>query len=250
MKESYVKEGITISRCRSQEIGTTYVLVIVPLYKENGDQVKVAVHHTSPTSKLGDWNCMEVRTFGAMHDYLHVINAGIFLDPISREVDGITIIDGEILKATGVTLFPQEQYVLGITENGEFKTYFNDTTEHILADGCIHAVTGFVPLIEGGKLVEEEVLHICPHCDERHPRQIIGRLFNGDYFTFWCDGRTDGESGMTLRECVTTIVENLGTGVSFAFSLDGGGSAQSVVGKKLITRVIEERSVPNVITFE
>lgn len=229
--------------------GTSYILFFIPFYKEDGTPMKVEVKYTSPTCKLGDWNCTDAYEFAKQHDYLHVINAGIYLDPFSREADGITIMDGEILKATGVELFPQEQYVLGITACGDFKTYYRSTAEHILADGCIHAITGFVPLIEHGVPVTEEVLSVCPHYKERHPRQIIGRFCNKDYFTFWCDGRTEQENGMTLQECIQVLQRVNGKEIEFAFSLDGGGSARSMIGKEQITRTIEERPVPNVIVF-
>lgn len=239
---------LTIQKGRNSKVGTSYVVVRIPLYKEDGTSVRIAVKGTSDTCKLGDWNCTNVFEFAQKHNYLHVINGGIYLDPFSREADGITIIDGEILKTTGVELFEQEQYVLGITGEGDFRVYFKETAEYILQDGCVHAITGFVPLIEDSRPVGEEVLAVCPHYNERHPRQIIGRLRGGDYFTFWCDGRVECENGMTLKECIDTILENIEM-IEFAFSLDGGGSARSMIGKKQITRTIEERPVSNVIVF-
>lgn len=240
---------LKIWKGRNQKVGTSYVVVRIPLYKDDGSMIRVAVKPTSETSKLGDDNCTNVYDFAQKQDYLHVINGGIYLDPFSKEADGITIINGEILKSTGVELFDQEQYVLGITDKGDFRVYYNESAEYILEDGCVHAITGFVPLIEHQKPVDEKVLEICPHHMDRHPRQIIGRYSNGDYFTFWCDGRIDGENGMTLLECMDTIIDDFGEEVDFAFNLDGGGSARSMVGKKQITRTIEERPVSNVIIF-
>lgn len=244
------KNGVTVLYGRNDKAATSYYEVLIPLFADNDRKTKIKVCATSPTSMLGDWNCINAKAFSEQHDYLVVMNAGIFLDPFSREADGITIIDGIIVKASGVELFPQEQYVLGITETGDFKTYYYEKAEKILQDSCIYAITGFVPLLEEGEPVSTEILSVCPHWNEPHPRQIIGRLINGDYFIFTCDGRSDHEKGMTLLECMHTILKDFGESADFAFVLDGGGSTQTMVGKIQINAVIENRTVPNVIVFE
>lgn len=249
-KKDVVIRGITVMERRNQDVGTSYQAFIIPRIKEDGSQVKVKVCGTSPTSVLGDWNCTNVRNFGLRNDYLHIINAGIYVDPFSCEADGITIVDGQILKDTEVELFMTELHVLGITADGDFKTYFYESAENILADGCVHALTGFVPLIKHGSRICSEALATCKHWDKRHPRQVIGRFCNGDYFTFCCDGRKTTENGMTLEECADTILQEFGEQVEFAFNLDGGGSTQTMIGKQLMNPNVAGRPVPNVIVFE
>ncbi len=243
--QSY-KDAVSIMHKRNNEVGTTYWLFVINARNFDGSTVKPVIAGTDDNNPLGGDGVTNVTNYAANHECLHVVNGGIFL-VASNTADGITIIDGEILKSTGVEQFTVEQYVLGIDAAGNFKAYINKTAEEILADGSIHALTGFVPLIDGGEVMGESVLSICPHYNIRHPRQIIGRLANGDYFTFACDGRTDGENGMTLQECIDTITKDLN--VVFAFNLDGGGSAQSVVGKKLVNRMLDNRKIPNVIVF-
>ena len=238
---------VTVLHKRNAVVGTSYKTVIVNKTKFDGSATKVRVEGTSPKNQLGDTNNSNVPRFAASHDYLHTINGGIYL-VATGEADGITIVDGKILKSTGVEQFAEEQYVLGITKYGEFKTYLNETAENILADGCIYALTGFVPLVQNGEAVQSEVLAVCPHYSIRHPRQIIGTLKDGNFFTFCCDGRTDSENGMTLQECIDTLLADLD--IEFAFNLDGGGSTQTIVGKKQINRVIDGRAVPNVIVFD
>lgn len=249
-EKEVVVDGITVLNRRNMEVGTSYQEFLIPFKKADGRQVRVKVCGTSPTSVLGDWNCTNVRNFGLRHDYLLVINAGIYIDPFSVEADGITIIDGKILKDITAELFLTELHVLGITAAGDFKTYFYESAENILADGCIYALTGFVPLIKDGLRVKPEALATCKHWDKRHPRQIVGRFFNGDYFTFCCDGRKENENGMTLQECADTILQDFGDEVAFAFNLDGGGSTQTMIGKRLMNPNVEGRPVPNVIAFE
>ena len=240
------KDNVTVMHKRNNAVGTSYQLTVINKEKFDGTKTKVAISGTSATNKLGDAKNTNVSAFAKANEFLHIVNGGIYLTS-TGEADGITIINGEILKSTGVEQFAVEQYVLGITEKGEFKSYINKTAESILADGSIYALTGFVPLIQSGIVVGDDILSVCPHYNSRHPRQIIGVLKDGNYFTFCCDGRTDGENGMTLKECVDTMLNDLK--VEFAFNLDGGGSTQTTVGKKQINRVIDGRTIPNVITF-
>ncbi len=238
---------VTVLHKRNEQVGTSYKVAIINKEKFDGTQTKVTIAGTSESSELGDDNCKNVLSFAKSNEYMHVINGGVYLVD-TMEADGITVIGGRVLKSTGVEQFDAEQYVLGITEDGAFKTYINETAGDILADGSVYAITGFVPLIEGGEVVGKTVLSICPHYNVRHPRQIIGTLKDGNYFTFCCDGRTDGENGMTLQECIDTVRKDLD--IAFAFNLDGGGSTQSTVGKKQINRQIDGRKIPNVICFK
>ena len=241
------KDDVSVVHKRNYDVGTTYHVTVINKTKFDGTMVKVSVVGTSNVNPLGDLNNANVVTFTKTNESLHVINGGIYL-VASGEADGITIINGAILKSSGVEQFTEEQYVLGITEDGEMKAYLNETAKNILADGSVYALTGFVPLIQEGVEVDSSVLSVCPHYNVRHPRQIIGILADGNYFTFFCDGRTDGENGMTLKECIDTIKNDFS--VKFAFNLDGGGSTQTAVGKKQINRVIDGRTIPNVIAFK
>jgi exopolysaccharide biosynthesis protein len=241
------KDEVTVQHKRNINVGTSYQTTIVNREKFDGTKTKLTIKGTSATNKLGDKNNVNVAAFAKANDFLHVINGGIYL-VASGEADGITIIDGKILKSTGVEQFDTEQYVLGITEDGEMRVYINETAESILNDGAKYALTGFVPLILEGKEVDEAILSVCPHYSVRHPRQVVGVLADGNYFTFCCDGRTDGENGMTLEECIDTLKKDFD--VSFAFNLDGCGSTQTAVGKKQINRVIDGRKIPNVLAFK
>lgn len=241
------KDDVTVQHKRNTAVGTSYQVTIINKEKFDGTDTKVAIEGTSHGNPLGDGSNTNVPTFAKNNEYLHIINGGIYL-VATGEADGITIINGNILKSTGVEQFDKEQYVLGITASGDMKTYINQTAETILADGCIYALTGFVPLIQDGETVSSSVLSVCPHYNARHPRQIVGILADGNYFTFCCDGRTDGENGMTLQECIDTITRDFS--VKFAFNLDGGGSTQTAVGNKQVNRVIDGRTIPNVITFK
>lgn len=214
-------------------------------FENNKINVKCRLLGSSCTST----DYTDLKEYANKNNFLLLINSGIFNIDTDGSVDGIYIQDGKILQDT-----PQKshtkQYCLGIKADGTMKAYpYNIEASEILNDGCINAVTGFVPLIEDSMKVPDSVLSVCPHAFEKHPRQIIGTMQNGDYFTFTCDGRATGQEGMTLNECINFLTN---FDILFAFNLDGGGSTQTVVNKKKINRDITTplRRIPNCIVFE
>ena len=214
-------------------------------FENNKINVKCRLLGSSCTST----DYTDLKEYANKNNFLLLINSGIFNIDTDGSVDGIYIQDGKILQDT-----PQKshtkQYCLGIKADGTMKAYpYNITASEILNDGCINAVVGFVPLIEDSMKVPDSVLSVCPHAFEKHPRQIIGTMQNGDYFTFTCDGRATGQEGMTLNECINFLTN---FDILFAFNLDGGGSTQTVVNKKKINRDITTplRRIPNCIVFE
>ena len=63
-------------------------------------------------------------------------------------------------------------------------------------------------------------------------------------------GTIQNEAGISYADMAQLLVDK---GVKFAYSLDGGGSAETVIGTKQISPIYEGssgRSVPTVITFE
>ena len=240
------RDCVTSIYGRNNEVGSSFIFSVIAKTNYDGVSILPRVKGTSDTNPLGDANITTVIAYAKKHDYQHTINASIYLVD-GNVADGTTIIDKQILKDGACTQFTINQYVLGIKADGTMKAYRDVSAQSILDDGCVDAIMGFVPLVEGGEAVADSVLSICPHGHIRHPRQIIGVLSTGDYFTFFCDGRTDNENGMTLRECINTITSL--ADVQFAFNLDGGGSSQSVTYHKQINRMLDGRKVPNVIAF-
>ncbi|WP_259687229.1 phosphodiester glycosidase family protein [Lactococcus cremoris] len=63
-------------------------------------------------------------------------------------------------------------------------------------------------------------------------------------------GPVTNEAGLYYEELAQLFVDK---GVEFAYSLDGGGSTQTVIGKRQLNPIYEGsagRAVPTVITFE
>ena len=73
----------------------------------------------------------------------------------------------------------------------------------------------------------------------RYPRAALG--IDGDSaWALACDGRADGEAGLTLAE-LAELMRTLGA--SAAINLDGGGSASLVSGGRLVNRPREEHGI-------
>lgn len=66
----------------------------------------------------------------------------------------------------------------------------------------------------------------------RHPRAALG-VGQGVAWAVACDGRSDEDAGMTLRELAEFVAA---LGVETAINLDGGGSTSLVLGGELVNR--------------
>lgn len=73
----------------------------------------------------------------------------------------------------------------------------------------------------------------------RYPRAALG-LGDGELIAIACEGRADGEAGLTMEELAAAMV---GLGSSDAINLDGGGSASLVVDGDLVNTPREEHGL-------
>ena len=205
----------------------------------NYPKVRLTAEH------IDDPNTQSVQQYVASNQRELVINAGIF-NTNTKITDGYLIIDGEIVQDKLSTTH-MYQHTLGVMQDGTLRSFEESVSPtELLAQGVQQAVVGFIPIIIDGEIPSDDFLKICPHSKIKNPRQVIGQYPNGDYIIFSCDGRKEGEAGMTLREAAE-IMQKLG--VSFAYNLDGGGSTQTYMGKKRINAPLENKRVPNVLVF-
>src|SRR5699024_2405743 len=153
-----------------------------------------------------------------------VPNASVF-NTTTDELLGIQIQDGEILNSTT----HKTNYTLGIKEDNTLVAYPSTVdAQSILNDDVKTALTAFFPIVQNGEKVSEEILFIT----------VVGR---------------NGQSvGMDYEDIFRVCTE---LGVSFAYSLDGGGSTQSVLRGRLLNNVTDEngtkeRPVPDFLYVE
>lgn len=175
------------------------------------------------------------------------MNAGIF---VSAGADGIVIQNGISVVNSPSTLHVGA-YPLTIDGNGNLSYASPDAdTADLIANGVVSAVCGFCPLIVDYVPVEASMYNWISHWNENAQRQIIGQWGNGDYAIVTSEGRGHQHSdGWKLEEAIV-ILQKLG--VKFAYNLDGGGSTESVLGKKHINDIYDNttgRVVPTFICF-
>jgi hypothetical protein len=88
------------------------------------------------------------------------------------------------------------------------------------------------------------------HYTSNAQRQIIGQWGCGDYAIITCEGRSNHNSdGWTIAEAQQICIKH---GLKFAYNLDGGGSTETMLGKKHINTIYENetgRCVPTFIVF-
>jgi len=142
-------------------------------------------------------------------------------------------------------------YQLTINNNGDLG-FQNPNTDGatLIANGIISALCGFCPLVIDYDAVDVSYYNWISHYNQKTQRQIIGQFGNGDYAIISSEGRGfDNSEGCTIEEAISVCQKN---NLKFAFNLDGGGSVETVIGKKQVNIIYENsagRAVPNYIVF-
>lgn len=109
---------------------------------------------------------------------------------------------------------------------GKGQTYVNQ--------GVVSAFCGFFPVIVDYEdfAYPTDIPGTDTESWQHAQRQIIGQFGNGDYLFIVSEGRNfDNSVGFTMSD-VQRICKGLGA--KFAYNLDGGGSTQTVFGKRIV----------------
>ena len=222
-------EEVTVVR-KSHEVGT-YFLVKVPKYDKNGDPIKIKRGFAEDKTQ----GYLETpRSFAKRKSATLVTNASTYSSNTNRTV-GLGIYNGEIVQELKRDVW---NYILAIKEDGTMKSFEPSTTAaEILAQGYTNALTSFIPLVEGGKMVSSSVFATREMYQERHPRQAIAQDAEGNTYILTTEGRRLDEKGWTAKECAQVFLD---LGMTFGFMLDGGGSAQTVYNSMLVNRITDD----------
>lgn len=173
------------------------------------------------------------------------INAGVFDG--STKPSGLTIQNGVLLKQ-GPAGYVSERRPLIIDADGNLGCVADDADGNsLINNGVVSAVCGFGSIIENYAPIDVSYI---PNATDQAQRQIIGQFGNGDYAILTCEGRNhDHSDGWTMAEA-QAICQKIG--LKFAYNLDGGGSTETVVGKRQTNTIYEGttgRKVPTFIVF-
>ena len=182
-------------------------------------------------------------------NFLLAINAGVF-DVTTLLPDGIVIQNSKVVCNSASTVHPLCK-PLTINSNGDLSYAEPDAdANELVKNGIVSAVCGFMPIIIDYKAVSQNEWNNVEHYDQKVQRQIIGQFENGDYAIITCEGRGFQNSlGWSILDA-QHVCQKLG--LKFAYNLDGGGSTETLLGKKQVNSIYEGttgRIVPTYIVF-
>lgn len=251
-------QSIGIEYARAND--TSYYIARIPKYAVNGMRITPKVRLTSANGEVGTSSAdyTSALTYAKTHGSIFTINAGLFKISGDYAPHGRTIVDGvavtdEDAGETVSSVSEHEVYPLCIDENGNLSTpYDRDVPDAtMIAGGVMQAVTGWGTVVQNYVETDSSVFDEQKHTGD-YIRQGIGQYQNGDYFVLTTDGvkTTEvNETGMTYEEIAAICIAK---GVKFFYSLDGGGSTETVIGDRQINLIYENTSgrvVPTVIEF-
>lgn len=240
--------------------GATYNFVRIPKVSNDGATIMPVVALTSDDGSLNGGKCSPL-TYSKKNNLQFTINAGLFdmsaMVPVGQTIiNGISVTNTPMADDNGVPISDTECYPLCIDADGNLSAPYgrNVDTATMIADGVKYAITGWGKLVDDFEITQSEIDAEIVHKAKNYSRQCIGQFENGDYcvLTTWAgayDTDYQNEAGMTYEECAQILVEH---GVKFAYSLDGGGSAATVIKRRQINPIYQGengRSVPSVIYF-
>ena len=239
--------------------GASYYLVRIPKYTIDGRRLTPKVAITSADGSVSGAK-VSALTFAKRENTVFTLNAGLF-NTKTMKPQGQTIVNGVIMTNTpmtddmGTAISADECYPLCIDADGNLSAPYERSVDaaDMISDGVKYAVTAWGQFIENYALADSSKFNETVHANA-YVRQSIGQFQNGDYFVCTCDAKkgsiTTNEAGMTYATLAELLISK---GVKFAYSLDGGGSAETVIGNRQINPIFEGtagRNVPTVIYFD
>lgn len=200
----------------------------------------IASNGTLPTDK-------SALDFALSNDYYLVMNSGlggIFNSgQTTHSPMGVLIQNGVIIQDEQISYRP-----LWIDGNGDLHTAPADTTAAtLISSGAVSALCSFGPIVEDYDAVAQADYPSESNWSAEAQRQIIGQYGNGDYAIITAEGRDfDNSKGWTIPEA-QALCQALN--LKFAYNLDGGGSTETVLGKKQLNTIYERTTGRRVCSF-
>lgn len=239
--------------------GADYYLIRIPKYTVDGSRFKPKVAITSADGAVSG-SKISALNYAKRENTVFTMNAGLFNTSTLRP-QGQTIIEGRSMTNSPMTddmgspISDDECYPLCIDGAGDLSAPYERSvdTAKMIADGVKYAVTGWGQFIENFAKCDSSKYNEIVHAGT-YIRQCIGQFDNGDYFVCTVNkgrnGIASNDEGMTYDQLANLLISK---GVKFAYSLDGGGSCETVIGQRQINPIYEGtagRAVPTVIYFD
>ena len=238
--------------------GASYVFIRIPKITNDGKTVMPKLALTSTNGSLSGIKRSALQ-YSIDNSCAVVMNAGLFdtttYQPVGQTIiDGVSMVDTPMEDDNGQPISDTQCYPLCIDANGVLSAPYdrNVDTETMIIDGVTQAITGWGKLVENFEITHEDIEAEIVH-QGTYIRQSIGQYQNGDYAICTVDQSRNGienEAGLTYEALAQIFVDH---GVKFAYSLDGGGSAETVVGNRQLNPIYDQatgRRIPTIISFE
>lgn len=234
---------INIRYKRDDTTGAFYTILNIPQTNNKGEKQYPFVYWPNyPNGGIESTLTMNKRK-----GFLVAINGGRASSPWGpgTVVTGLpkgTVIQNSVLLQQGTDNNSSETMdrVLTINNAGELGyAGRTDSGATMIENGIVSAVTGFVPIMSN-YLKIQDVDQTIPYIDTDvdSQRQVLGQYGNGDYVILSTEGRGNQGSGyFSVRQLQDLCISH---GIKHAFLLDGGGSMETVVGKKQLNPIYEE----------
>lgn len=235
-------DGNRILVCDTYD-GTQYYLIRIMKKKTDGTfqyPFVIAPHGTGAANK-------SALDYATENDVKLIINAGLFAMGSGDNPLGSIIQNGVVVQDSRA----ETRNLLTIDSSGNLDYVIGDTDPATLvANGIKSAVLAFAPLIVNYQKTAQADYPKPEEWSTGHQRQVIGQFGNGDYGILTTEGRNnDNSAGLDLGKIQDILVSY---NFKFAFNLDGGGSVETVLGKKQLNTIYENttgRKVPTFIVF-
>lgn len=244
-----------------REHNASYVFVRIPYSTNDGVNVRPKVRLTSVDGSLTGTKYSTL-DYANRENTVFALNAGLFdvstLQPLGQTIiDGVSIVNEPHPQgANNETISDTECYPLCVDADGILSAPYANTvdTATMITDGIVQACCGWVKLVENYVITEADIASEIVHTGA-YVKQAIGQFENGDYCVCSVAKRGYGsvapnDNGMTYTQVAQLFVDR---GAKFAYALDGGGSAQTVIGKRHLNPIYEGttgRKIPAIIVFE
>jgi len=242
-----------------REDGADFYFIRIPRFAVDGRQFRPRVALTSADGSVTGGK-ISALNFAKREKPVFTLNAGLFntstMVPQGQTiVAGVSMTNSPMVDDMGSPISEDECYPLCIDKNGNLSAPYERSvdTAQMIADGVQYAVTGWGQFIEDFAKCDSSKYNEIVHAGT-YIRQCIGQFDNGDYFVCTVNKGRNGiamnDGGMTYDQLADLLIAR---GVKFAYSLDGGGSCETVLGLRQVNPVYEGsagRAVPTVIRFD
>lgn len=250
------REMLKVTYDRDETSGAFYTLINIPQVNMKGEkQYPFVIWPNYPNG-----GTESAYTINQRKNYEVIINSGRYSSPYGAGVTLTGIPKGTVIE-NGIVLQqgdsnnsnPTMDWVLTISNTGELGyARYNDSAQTLVSNGIVSAVSGFIPILSNYTNIDdiesEDIDYIDTTADTQH--QVVGQYGNGDYAVLTTEGRSyQGGGYMTMRQLQSFCKS---VGMKFAFSLDGGGSTETVVGKRQLNPFYDNtygRNNPTFIVF-